>query len=176
MPEPGDTLNLSPIGATFLVVKTARETNGKSLEMEWRLEPMSKGTPVHDHPAATESYEVLEGALDLYVSGEWRVLGAGQKASVAPGVAHTFRNSTNTTTRVYNTHAPAMRFGEYFETIHRIVDSGVVEQNRMTPKAMLYLSMVMVRFEREIRSVTPPQVVVKLAALIARSLGYRIPE
>ncbi len=66
-----------------------------------------------------------------------------------------------------------MRFGEYFETISRIVNSGVVEQGRMTPKAMLYLSMVMTRFEPEILSVRPPQVIVRIASFAARLLGYR---
>lgn len=40
---------------------------------------------------------------------------------------------------MYNTHAPAMEFGEYFEGLHRIVSSGAVRAGRITPKAILYL-------------------------------------
>ena len=176
MPRPGDVLNLSPIGALFHVVKTANETAGRALEMEWQLAPHSEGTPVHTHPSAVESYRILEGSLDLYVAGTWKVLATGEQASVPARVEHTFRNSSNSVCRVYNTHAPAMRFGEYFETIHRIVDTGLVRRDRMTPKAMLYLSMVMTRFENEILSVKPPQVVIRIAARIARLLRYRIPD
>ena len=175
MPEAGDELNLSPIGAVFRVIRTAAETDGRALEMQWLLEPGAHGTPVHIHPSATETYEVLEGKLDLYVDGAWKVLGEGERGSAPPGTPHTFRNSSRSRTRVFNTHSPAMRFGDYFETIHRIVDSGVIEPSRMTPKAMLYLSMVMTRFEDEIISVRPPQIVVRIASRVARLLGYRIP-
>src|SRR3990170_3700266 len=129
-----DVLDLSPIGAIFHIRKTAKETEGRSFEMEWELAPHSGGTPVHIHPHATESYEVLEGELELYVDGTWRRLSAGENASVDAGIAHTFRNPTGATVRVYNTHAPAMRFGEYFEGLHQVVNSGAISAGRMTPK------------------------------------------
>lgn len=68
MPHTGDVLDLSPIGAIFSVRKTAEETQGRSFEMEWELFLRSGGTPVHVHPHATESYEVLAGELELYVT------------------------------------------------------------------------------------------------------------
>ena len=175
MPRSGDVLDLSPIGAMFHVRHTAQDTDGRALDMEWVLAPRSGGTPIHIHPSASESYEVLEGKLDLYVNGRWSVLSVGDKASVAPGIPHTFRNATDSQTRVYNTHSPAMRFGEYFETIHRVVKSGVVPANRMTFKTMLYLSLIMTSFEKEILSVRPPQTVLRMLAAIARSLGLRLP-
>jgi mannose-6-phosphate isomerase-like protein (cupin superfamily) len=168
----GDRLDLSPIGAIFQVLRTAEDTNGESLEMEWELAPHASGTPVHIHPTATESYEVIEGKLETLVDGKWRTLSAGESASVPPGVPHTFRNPIAAVSRVRNVHAPAMRFGEYFGTIHHIVKSGSVAHDRMTPKAMLYLSVVMLRFKPEIISVRPPHFVVALSARLARLLGY----
>ncbi len=168
----GDRLDLSPIGAMFRVIKTGDDTNGRALEMEWELAPMASGTPVHIHPTATESYEVLEGSLDVQINGQWRTIVAGESASVPPGVPHTFRNSAATVSRVHNVHAPAMRFGEYFESIHKIVVSGAIATDRMTPKAMLFLATVMVRFKDEIVSVTPPHFVVVISAALARMLGY----
>ena len=108
MPRAGDVLDLSPIGAIFHVTKTAKETQGGSFEMEWELFPKTGGTPVHIHPHATESYEVLAGELELYVDGTWRRLSAGEAASVDPGIPHTFRNASDAPAHVYNTHAPAM--------------------------------------------------------------------
>lgn len=175
MPRAGDVLDLSPIGAIFHVVKTAKETQGGSFEMEWELFPKTGGTPVHIHPHATESYEVLAGELDLYVDGTWRRLSAGEAASVDPGIPHTFRNASSAPARVYNTHAPAMRYGEYFEGLHRIVSSGAVRHGRMTLKAVLYLSMLMTSFEDEIRSVKPPHSLMRILASAATWLGYRVP-
>ena len=106
-------------------------------------EAHASGTPVHVHPRATESYDVVEGRLDVFIDGGWKTLSRGETASVPPGVAHTFRNPDAAVSRVRNTHAPAMRFGEYFGTIHRIVESGYVAHDRMTLKAMLYLAAVM---------------------------------
>ena len=172
MTRAGDELDLSPIGAMFKILRTREDTAGKALEMEWRLAPRSSGTPVHIHPTATESYDVLEGALDVQINGKWKTLRAGQSDAVPPGVPHTFRNSTDAVTRVHNTHAPAMRFEEYFSSIDRIVRSGRVAKDRMTPKAMLYLAPVMMQFKDEIVSVSPPNSIVAIAARVARMLGY----
>ena len=168
----GDQLDLSPIGAIFHVLRTGEDTKGEALEMEWVLAPHASGTPVHVHPSATESYDVIEGQLDVMIDGVWRTLSAGESASVPPGVPHTFRNPTGSSSRVRNVHAPAMRFGDYFGTIHRIVESGSVAHDRMTPKAMLYLAVVMLWFKREIVSVRPPNFVVALSAEVAKRLGY----
>jgi mannose-6-phosphate isomerase-like protein (cupin superfamily) len=168
----GDRLDLSPIGAIFHVLKTGDDTNGAALEMEWELAPHASGTPVHVHPHATESYDVIDGRLDVLIDGKWRTLSRGESASVPPGVPHTFRNPDAAVSRVRNTHAPAMRFGEYFGTIGRIVESGAVEHDRMTPKAMLYLAAVMMRFKPEIVSVRPPHLVIAVSAAVAKLLGY----
>jgi len=171
--QSGDRLDLSPIGAIFHVIRTSDDTNGRALEMEWELAPRASGTPVHVHPHATESYDVLEGKLEVLIDGSWRTLSRGESASVPPGVPHTFRNPDTSVSRVRNVHAPAMRFGEYFGTIHRIVASGSVAHDRMTPKAMLYLAAVMMRFKREIISVRPPHAVIALSAGLATILGYQ---
>ena len=168
----GDQLDLSPIGATFRVLRTGDDTNGEALEMEWKLAPHASGTPVHTHPHATESYEIVEGRLDVFIDGAWRTLSPGESASVPPGIPHTFRNPGDSFTIVRNTHAPAMRFAEYFGTIDRIVASGDVAHDRMTPKAMLYLAVVMLRFKREIVSVSPPHFVIEASARVAKLLGY----
>lgn len=174
MVRAGDVLDLGPLGTTFHIKKTAVETEGRSLEMEWELAPRTGGTPIHVHPRATESYEVLEGEFDVYVDGAWRTLSAGDRVVVDPGVAHTFRNASDAAVRVYNTHAPAMRFGEYFEGLHRITNSGAISSPRITPKAILYLSVLMTSFKEEIRPVRPPYAAMKALALIGRLLGYRV--
>lgn len=168
-----DVLDLTPIGARFFIRKTAAETDGRSLEMEWELAPETGGTPVHIHPDATETYEVLEGDFDVFVDGTWRTLRVGERVAVPPGVPHTFRNSTSGVVRVYNTHEPAMRFGEYFESLGAIVSRGVVSEQKMTLKAVLHLALVMVRHEAEIISVKPPHFMMRIFARLARALGYR---
>lgn len=43
-------LDLAPIGAKFIVKKTPADTDGKSFEMEWELEPNTLVAPSHIHP------------------------------------------------------------------------------------------------------------------------------
>ena len=169
----GDVLDLTPIGAVFRIKKTAAETEGRSFEMEWELAPETGGTPVHIHPHAVETYEVLQGELDLFIAGIWRTLGPGEKVVVNPGVPHTFRNASQVAARVYNTHEPAMRFDEYFEGLERIVNSAVPPDGKVTPKAILYLSVLMNSFKDEIRSVQPPYIVTRIFAALGKLLGYQ---
>jgi quercetin dioxygenase-like cupin family protein len=170
----GDILNLGPLGARFLIRKTAAETEGRSFEMEWHLAPKSGGTPIHVHPQATETYEVLEGKFEVYVDAAWRTLSAGERLAVEPGTPHTFRNSSADVVRVYNTHQPAMRFDQYFEGLSQLVNRGVISTPRITPRAIVHLAMLMTTHEEEIISVKPPHLLMRILGRIGRSLGYRI--
>ena len=170
----GDTLDLASLGAKFLIKKTAAETEGRSFEMEWELGPKTGGTPIHVHPQATETYEVLEGKFEVYVDGVWRTLSVGERLSVEPGAPHTFRNSSADVVRVYNTHEPAMRFDEYFDGLSKLTNRGVISTGRITPKAIVHLAMLMTSHEVEIISVKPPHLLMRIFGRIGRTLGYRI--
>lgn len=174
MLKSGNVLDLGPLGAKFTIKKTAAETEGQSFEMEWELDPKTGGTPIHIHPHATETYEVLEGNLDLYVDGTWRTLTAGERLTVEKGVPHTFRNGTAAPARVYNTHAPALRYSEYFEGLCSIVDRGILSAKGITPKAILHLAILMTTYKDEIISVRPPNALMRLFGLFGRALGYRL--
>ena len=81
MTPAGDQLDLSPIGAVFTVLRTREDTEGRAPEMEWTPAPHSSGTPVHIHPAAVESYRVLEVRLDIQIDGKWTTLRTGDSNS-----------------------------------------------------------------------------------------------
>lgn len=174
MLKTGDILDLGPLGAKFFITKTAAETEGRSFEMEWELAPETGGTPIHIHPHATETYEVLEGKFEVYVDGTWRTLSAGERLRVEPGTPHTFRNSSAGVVRVYNTHEPALRFDQYFEGLNRLTSRGIISTQRMTPKVILHLALLMTSHEEEIISVKPPQLLMRIFSRVGRSLGYRI--
>lgn len=174
MTAPADVLDLGPLGAVFEVRRTAAETDGASFEMEWTLDPETGGTPVHVHPHATETYEVLEGELDLLVDGTWRTLSAGESATVEANVPHTFRNESSATTLVHNTHRPAMAFDAYFEGLAELVERGVITSSKPSPKAMLHLAIHMTSYPEEIRSVKPPHAVMRAMARVGTWLGYEV--
>jgi mannose-6-phosphate isomerase-like protein (cupin superfamily) len=172
MLQPGDVLDLTPVGGRFIIRKTSQETDGKSFEMEWMLTPHAGGTPVHTHPNATETYEVLEGELDVYIAGVWKTLKAGDKAAAEPGVPHTFRNPTGEKARIYNTHQPALGYAGYFEKMAELVSLGIVDSDKISFKALLHLSILITSYPNEIHPIKPPAAVMRLLAAIGRMLGY----
>lgn len=117
---------------------------------------------------------MLHGKFDVNVDGVWKTYSVGEKAVVEKAVAHTFRSTSDETARVYQIHEPAMRFGEYFERLHRLANSEAVTSDRMTLKAMLHLSMLMTSCPAEIRSVKPPYPVMRVFGLMGQLLGYRV--
>jgi mannose-6-phosphate isomerase-like protein (cupin superfamily) len=134
-----------PDGSTYVVVRTAAETDGEWVEMEFVLPSRCVPPPPHVHPVQVEEYEVLEGSLDVVIEGQWRTLGPGQSASVPVGALHTFRNRSGGTVRVRNWHRPAMRFEDFIEsTCHTLRAAGI--RRGRDPRALLYLSMVMLDF------------------------------
>jgi len=170
----GGTLDLSSIGMIFRIRKTAADSAGESFEMEMDLLPGSGGTPLHIHPSAEESYEVLQGTFDVNVGGTWKTAARGDRIVVPPGTPHTFRNSSAETVSLYNAHRPAMKFEEYFTRLHRLANSKAIRSQRMTLTAIIHLSMLMSMYPEEIQSVNPPGIVVRTLAALGRVLGYRV--
>ena len=142
--------------------------------MEMEVQPHSGGTPLHIHPHAVEEYQVLEGTFAVNAAGVWKTAAVGERIVIDKGVPHTFRNTGDLSVSVYNVHRPAMKFEEYFERLYMLANSGVIKSQKMTLKALLHLSMLMTSYPDEIRSVQPPQTIVRGLAAIGRVLGYRI--
>ena len=63
------------------ITRSTTDTGGELFEATNWVGAQMAGPPVHVHPTAEESYEVIEGALDVFVDGEWRTLRAGETAT-----------------------------------------------------------------------------------------------
>ncbi|MBC7922847.1 MAG: cupin domain-containing protein [Ferruginibacter sp.] len=169
------TLDMTPLGMIFHVTKTPAETNGHSLEMEWQLLPKANGTPVHVHPTATETYQVLEGELELNINGAWTPAQQGNEIMVSAGTPHTFRNPTNDVVRVYNTHSPALQFGDYFEGLCAIVKKLSNEgtgKMTMNLNAATRLSRLMKKYNQEMVSLNPPRLIISVLNTIRENCGF----
>jgi mannose-6-phosphate isomerase-like protein (cupin superfamily) len=166
----GDVLDMGPLQMKMTVKKFTDET----LDVEIELGPRSGGTPIHIHPRALETYEVIEGRFDAYVDGVWKTYQVGEKVEVSKGVPHTFRNSSDAKTRVYQTHQPALKMAQYFEGLHKIAHSGVTKNGGMTFQALLYLSLLMTSFKDEMVPINPPAPVASMLGFLGKLAGYRI--
>jgi mannose-6-phosphate isomerase-like protein (cupin superfamily) len=164
-------LDCPELGMVMTIVKTAKDTHGKSLEMEWTLSPNSGGTPVHIHAAAIETYEIISGELEVFKKDKWIKASAGEKITIEKGEPHTFRNSTNEYVKVYNTHQPAMNFENFFRGLHKFAKSGLVQNGKMNFKSVVGVSTLWSNYSKEIVSVKPPAFVMKALAVYGRMRG-----
>jgi mannose-6-phosphate isomerase-like protein (cupin superfamily) len=122
VPSAGDRYVMPEGLGEYLVVRSDEETGGEYVEMEFTLPADAFAPPPHRHPTQTESYEVIEGAFEVMVDGEWRRLEAGESAEVPVNANHTFR-LVGEPVRVRNLHRPGTRFDEFIARQHRFVSS-----------------------------------------------------
>ena len=83
------------MGMRWEITQSTEETSGEMFE-SW-LDPQMPGPPPHVHPNSEESFEVLEGSLDVFKDGTWTRLGTGETATVPPGAPHTLKNASDDT-------------------------------------------------------------------------------
>ena len=167
---------MSPIGMKFTVLKSGDVTQGKSLDLHWELLPgcNMKDPLIHVHPHAIETYEVLEGEMEFFIKDRWVAAKKGDKLSVPEGVAHTFRNPTQETVTVYNTHQPALQMENYFEDVCTVLDKLTADRTtdfKMNLKTRLYMSVLMNNYRQEIIAKRPPDIAIKILGLIAKLAG-----
>jgi mannose-6-phosphate isomerase-like protein (cupin superfamily) len=173
MLQANQTLDLSAIGAKFIVRKTSRDTNGKSFDMEWELEPHTLAPPVHIHPHAIETYTIMDGEMDVFIKDKWSTAHKGEKIVVEKGVPHTYKNSTDKIITVYNTHEPAMQFENFFEGLGKVCNSGVIKNKKMNINAIQSMSILWTKYPNEIKSVKPPSFIMKIMSWIGKLRGIK---
>ena len=171
-------LDMTPLGMKFTVLKSSAQTNGKSLDLHWELLPgcNMKDPLVHHHPNAIETYEILEGEMEFFIKDKWLTARKGDKLSVPVGVTHAFRNPTNKTVTVFNTHQPALKMEAYFEDVCKVLDKVTLNRTKefkMNLKAKLYLGVLMNNYRNDIIAINPPDFAVKILGYIGKLAGIK---
>src|SRR2546426_5862822 len=157
------------------ITRSAADTAGELFEATNWLDPEMPGPPVHVHPTADDSFEVIEGALDVCIEGEWRTLRAGESATAPAGVPHTLRNATKEPVRIVNIHRPALQFESFFREMHALIGEGKIKHlPPKEPRSAIYAAMLFGKYSDEIRVAGPPSGVFKTLALVGRALGFKL--
>ncbi len=176
MAKAGDELVNPVTGLRTVFRKTAQETNGELLQVDWIGEPGWTTGPDHVHPLQEERFEVLSGRLGLRVEGVERVLGEGEALTAPVGSAHAAWNAGEGEVHALVDFRPALRTETAFETLAGLARDGKTNGAGM-PRNPLLLALVLRHFEDEIYFVRPPlavqRVVFGVLARVARLLGYR---
>ena len=139
MGQAGDVYEM-PDGSRYVLRTPTADAGGEYVEFEFEFPQNVFAPPPHIHPTQSESYEVLEGELDVMVDGAWQTLKVGESATVPPGVNHTFRNP-NGPMRARNFHRPALGFEPFVEAMYRVCkEKGIKSAN--DPKLRIHLAKI----------------------------------
>lgn len=157
------------------ITRSTADTGGELLETVNWVGPHTGGPPVHAHPGAEESYEVLEGTLEVWIDNERQTLHAGEKATIPAGKPHTLKNSSAEAVRLVNTHSPALRFEAMFRELNSLIQAGKIKRlPPKDPRSVIYAAMLFAKYADEQRVIKPPDAVFKALALLGRTLGLKL--
>jgi quercetin dioxygenase-like cupin family protein len=176
MAAPGDELVNPATGLRTVFRRTAGDTGGELLQVEWIGESRWTTGPDHVHRSQDERFEVLAGRLGLRVDGDEHVLTTGDVLSAPAGAPHAAWNAGDEEVRVLVDFRPALRTETAFETLAALAQEGRTTRAG-APRNPLLAALILRHFEAEIYFVRPPLAVQRallgpLAAL-ARALGMR---
>jgi quercetin dioxygenase-like cupin family protein len=176
MAKAGDELLNSVTGLRTVFRKTAEETSGELLQVDWIGEPGWTTGPDHVHPRQEERFEVLSGRLGLRVGGVERVHSAGDVVVAPAGAPHAAWNAGDGEVHVLVDFRPALRTEIAFETLAGLARDGKTN-GAGAPRNPLLLALVLREFEDEIYFVRPPlaiqRVIFGVLAKVGWLLGYR---
>jgi mannose-6-phosphate isomerase-like protein (cupin superfamily) len=173
VPRAGDRYVMPEGLGEYLLVRSDEETSGEYVEMEWTLPAGAFAPPAHRHPSQVEEYEVLDGAFEVMVDGEWRRLGTGDSASVPVNTDHTFRLIPGQAVRVRNFHRPGGRFDEFIEKQHRFATSERFKGLRRPSTAMVMAIAWREHADLLVPSSRAMRWTFAILARLGRLLGYR---
>jgi quercetin dioxygenase-like cupin family protein len=176
MAKASDELVNPVTGLRTVFRKTAQETSGELLQVDWIGEPGWTTGPDHVHPRQEERFEVLSGKLGLRVEGVERVHSVGEVIIAPAGSPHAAWNAGDDEVHVLVDFRPALRTETAFETLAGLARDGKTNKAGV-PKNPLRLALILREFEEEIYFVRPPlavqRVIFGALAFIGRLLGYR---
>lgn len=90
------------------------ERDGKQVtRVEMWVDP-GGGVPPHVHPSIEETFEVVDGRLEVLSGRRWLEAGPGEAAVVPPGTRHAYRNRGSTVAHAVCWAAPPSQLLEGF--------------------------------------------------------------
>ena len=175
MVKAGDTLHNSLSGETFVILKTAADTDGALFQMETRV-PVNGGphVPPHLHPAHTMRLTILRGAMKFWLdkpAGE-KIYTAGAKMTIPIHTPYHWTITGNDELCFVTEFEPAGEWEHLFESMSAI--GRAASEKRLNP-VLASMSVLHRRRDHMYFSVMPvfiQKVLFAGVAFIAKLLGY----
>jgi mannose-6-phosphate isomerase-like protein (cupin superfamily) len=163
------------MGMRWEITRSTEDTSGEVFESTNWLDPRMPGPPPHVHPNSEESFDVIEGSLDVFKDGEWTTLQPGGTATVPEGAAHTLRNGSDEPAKIITRIRPAGRSEAFFRDMGRLIQEGKIKRlPPKEPRSAIYAAMLFNQYPDEIRATGPLNGVFKTLALIGKALRFEL--
>ena len=165
-------------GERTIFRKTAKETDGELLQLEWIGKAGWVAGPLHVHPYQEERFEVISGTLGSHVAGVERINEVGEVVTAPAGSVHTVWNAGGEEEEVHSLveFRPALRMETVLETLTGLARDGKTNKAGV-PKNPLRLALIMHDYEDEVYFAQPPlfvqRVIFGVLAKVGRLFGYR---
>jgi quercetin dioxygenase-like cupin family protein len=170
MPRSNQTISNPVTGETITFVRTASETDGTLVQLEFSVTPGGSPPAGHVHPRQTETFAVREGRCRVTVDGVERELGPGDVVSVPVGASHTWSAVSDLQMTV--TLEPALRADEFFEDLFALTNAGCVNRNGLpTP---LHFAVLLDDYRDLVYLAGPPVWLQKAANAVLAKVGRRL--
>lgn len=177
MAKANEVIENPATGTRMTMLKTARDTNGELLQIEYWLYPYArKGSrDTHIHPNAEERLTIFSGNLNYILDGKEYTAGAERVVSFPTPHVHAFRNDSSEPVRMLVEFRPALDMETLLETMAGLARDG--KTDKAGNPNIFQLAVIVKAYEREYRSTKIPFVLQDLMlpplAMIGRWLGYR---
>lgn len=115
--------------------------DGETLIFRCTLPAGANGAPLHSHADMHEIFEVESGALEMDMGARGkRILLAGERIEIAPGVSHGFRNALDRETRFVNISTPGAELERFLRSIYGAANDGKANGAGMPRNPLLLAS------------------------------------
>jgi mannose-6-phosphate isomerase-like protein (cupin superfamily) len=162
---------LNPLtGHEMKFLQTAKDTNGKLLEIEATYHAASKPPAPHYHPAQDEVFTVLEGTLAVQVAGQLKQMHAGDILHIPRNTVHAMWNPFEAKTVVNWQVRPALNTEQFLETGTGLAADGKLNKNGMPP--LLQVALLANHFAPVYRLPKPPFAVQRILFWLLTPIAY----
>lgn len=157
-------------GQDIKFLQTAKDTDGKLLEMEATYNSHSKEPAAHYHPFQVEDFTVLSGQLTVRMDEHLKVLKQGDTLHIPINKVHSMWNDTDEKTIVNWKVQPAMDTDNLLETATGLAIDGKTNNDGMPN--ILQVALMANKYSDVFRLANPPFAVQKILFIILTPFSY----
>ncbi|MDX2240349.1 MAG: cupin domain-containing protein [Leptolyngbyaceae cyanobacterium bins.302] len=152
-----ETITNPVTGDRMTILHSAQTNDGAYAKFQFDLPPGAKGSPLHYHTRMSETFTVLQGCLEMEVGrkGNVRMLRAGERLEVPPGVPHSFRNPSNEWVTFTSENRPATGFDRFIRGMFGLAIDGKVNPEGMPTNLLQFALLIQ---QADLVLVGPPRV------------------